>query len=94
MGVHLMLECPHEDVARVRRGLTTSAPIMLQQLVRRIQTAHARAGRPLQDEVAARRVSELRTLMEAADWSSADGKQEQEQEQERFKDTNTQLKWA
>jgi hypothetical protein len=69
-----MLECPHEDVARVRRGLTTSAPIMLQQLVRRIQTAHARAGRPLHDEAAARRVSELRALMEAADWSSADGK--------------------
>jgi hypothetical protein len=51
----------HEDLARVYRGLTASAPIMLQQLASRIE--------------ALQRAADLRTLSGAvAIWSSADGK--------------------
>jgi hypothetical protein len=70
-----MLECPHEDLARIRRGLTASAPIMLLQLVSRIEAAYVRADRPLPDGVAAKRASDLRALSDAAAvWSTADGK--------------------
>ena len=69
-----MLECPHEDLARIRAGLTASAGVMLQQLVDRITVAHQRAERPLSDASVARRKSELRALLDSVDWASADGK--------------------
>ncbi len=71
-----MLGCPHEDVARTRRGLTaSSAPVMLQQLSSRIEAAYVCADRPLPEGVVAKRTADLRALSDAAAvWSSADGK--------------------
>lgn len=71
---HLLLECPHEDLASLRRDMVASAPGLITRLAEGIRRAHQQANRDVPDDATPAQIEELRLLADSTAWTSADGK--------------------
>lgn len=76
---HLTVECPHGDLAELRKRMCDAAELLLPNLLRALtqrRNRHLDAGRDDDDEEEAEdpRRAELANLLDRTDWSSADGK--------------------